>query len=95
MRILKRLVRLRRAIVPRNIHEPSEEFQSPSVGDINSPHRDAPNGRQNNIMTSSRLTFISPTGKWNEYVSGRHRSRNVAISEESYWKHVMRCPTRI
>jgi hypothetical protein len=36
-----------------------------------------PNGRLNNIATSSRLTVISPTGKRNECVSSRHRSRNA------------------
>jgi hypothetical protein len=35
-----RLVRLRRAIVPRNIREPSKKVLSPCVGDVDGPHRE-------------------------------------------------------
>jgi hypothetical protein len=97
MRVLERLVKVRRVIIPRNVRKSSEEVQSSSAGDVNSPHRDALQGsnrRPNNIETSSRLTVISPMGKWNECVSGRHQSRNAAISEESYWKCVMCCLAR-
>jgi hypothetical protein len=41
MRVIERLVRLRRAIVPRNIHEPSKKDMSPSHRDVNSPHNEA------------------------------------------------------
>jgi hypothetical protein len=50
--------------------------------------------RPNNIATSCRLTVISPMGKWNECVSGRHRPKNAAIKEESYWNRVM-CYTAV
>jgi hypothetical protein len=32
-----------------------------------------------NITASSRLRVISPTGRWNMCVCGRHRSMNAAI----------------
>jgi hypothetical protein len=40
-------------------------------------------GNPSNIAASSRLSVISPTGKWNVCVSGRHRSMNAAISGAS------------
>jgi hypothetical protein len=50
-----------------------------SIDPIASPAHGSPP----NIATSSRLSVISLTGKWNVCVSGRHRSNNVAISGAS------------
>jgi hypothetical protein len=78
MCVVEWLVWLRCAIILRNLHKSSKKVLSPSRGDVNSSHREACTRRSNNIATSCRLTVISPTGKWNECVSARHRSRNVA-----------------
>jgi hypothetical protein len=67
-------VRRRRTIVPRNVREPSKEVSLPRHGDVDGPH---------NIEASSRLRVISPTGRWNVCVSGRHWSMNAVISGAS------------
>jgi hypothetical protein len=46
-----------------------------SIGPIVWPAHGSPP----NIAASSRLRVISPTGKWNVCVTGRHRSMNAAI----------------
>jgi hypothetical protein len=50
-----------------------------SIGTIASPAHSSPP----NIATSYRLIVISPTGKWNVCVSGRHRYMNAAIVGDS------------
>jgi hypothetical protein len=72
MCVVERLLGLRCTIVPRNVHKPSKQVLSPSIGDVDNPHRDACTRKADSIATSSKLTIISPTGKWNKCVSGRH-----------------------
>jgi hypothetical protein len=50
-----------------------------SIGPIAWPTHGSPP----NIAASSKLRVISPTGKWNMCVSGRHQSMNAAISGAS------------
>jgi hypothetical protein len=57
-----------------------------SIDTIASPAHDSPL----NIATSSRLRVISPTGRWNVCVSGRHWSMNAAIIGASKLNRVNR-----
>jgi hypothetical protein len=50
-----------------------------SIGPIAWPAHGSPP----NIVVSSRLRVISPTGKWNVCVSGRHLPMNAAINGAS------------
>jgi hypothetical protein len=58
-------VRRWRAIVARNVREPSKEIGVPRRGDVDRPHASPAHGSPPNIAASSRLSVISPTGKWN------------------------------
>jgi hypothetical protein len=84
MRVVERLVQLRHAIVLRRVREPRKKIMSPSRGDVDSLIVRPAHKRPNNITTSCRLTIISPTGKWNVCISGRHQSKIATSREESY-----------
>jgi hypothetical protein len=75
-------VRRRHVIVLRNVREPSKEVSVPRAG-MDRPIASPAHGSPPNIAASSRLRVISPTRKWNVYVSGRHLSMNTAISGAS------------
>jgi hypothetical protein len=76
-------VRRRRVIVPRNVREPSNKVNVPRRGDVDRPIASLAHGSPPNNATSSRMRVISPMGKWNVCVSGRHLSMNAVISGAS------------
>jgi hypothetical protein len=73
-------VRQRRAIVPRNVREPSKEVGVPRRGDVDRHHRLASTRQSSQHCDVLQTERHLADGKWNVCVSGRHRSMNAAIS---------------
>jgi hypothetical protein len=69
-----------RAGTAHNSGEPREEDVAPRLGGSTAPMGSPEHGSLKRRATSSKVTAISPQGKWKLYVSGRHRSRSAQTS---------------
>jgi hypothetical protein len=67
----------------------------PVSGDVLGPQRLALTRKAHQQRRVLKVTVISPTVKWNVWVSGLQWSRSVLRKEKSYWKRVMRSFCRI